>query len=108
MITELSLEDRLRLLRFVCSFAWADLKVQDQERAFLGSLVKKLGLSQQEADQVDSWLMIPPRPEEVDPMEIPRDHREIFLRTIRELIEADEHIAQGELEFFDLFEQLLV
>ena len=42
MINELSREDRVRLLRFVCSFAWADLKVQDQERQFLGALVKKL------------------------------------------------------------------
>ena len=108
MITELSREDRVRLLRFVCSFAWADLKVQDQERQFLGALVKKLGLSRVEADMVDAWLLVPPRPEEVDPMEIPRQHREVFLRTVRELIEADEHIAQGEFEFFELFEQLIV
>ena len=33
----LSREDRLSLMRFVCSFAWADFEVQDQERTFIGS-----------------------------------------------------------------------
>jgi len=34
-LQELSNEDRLRLMRFVCSFAWADLHVHEKEKTFL-------------------------------------------------------------------------
>ena len=37
-------EDRLRLMRFVCSFAWADLEVKKTERALVSKMAKKLGL----------------------------------------------------------------
>ena len=36
MPKSLTREDRLRLMKFVCSFAWADLEIQDEERQRLG------------------------------------------------------------------------
>lgn len=107
MITELSREDRVRLLRFVCSFAWADLQVQDEERTFLRGLIERLGLSDTEGDMVDAWLQVPPRPEEIDPTEIPAEHRQLFLDTVRDMIQADNEVAEGEFEIFELFEQLV-
>ncbi|MCZ7683865.1 MAG: TerB family tellurite resistance protein [Sandaracinaceae bacterium] len=106
-LTELSKEDRLRLVKFVCSFAWADLQIADSERRFVHKLVRKLKLDNEERRQVEEWLEIPPRAEELDPAEIPREHRELFLTTAREMIEADGEIAEEEVENFALFEQLL-
>ncbi len=106
-LSELSKEDRLRLVKFVCSFAWADLQIADSERSFVHKLVRKLKLDPDEKRQVDEWLDMPPRAEELDPSEIPREHRALFLTTAREMIEADGEVAEEELENFALFEQLL-
>jgi len=107
VLKNLSKEDRLRLMRFVCSFAWADLHVHEKERAFVHKLVKKMQLNKSEAKQVDRWLKVPPRPEEVDPAEVPHAHRELFLEVARSIIAADGEIHPEERISFDLLEQLL-
>jgi uncharacterized membrane protein YebE (DUF533 family) len=103
----LSVEERLRLLRFVCSFAWTDLQVSDEERQLVRRLVKEAGLDQEERSQVARWLEHPPAPEEVDPTEIPIEHRAAFLVAAREMIEADGKISDSERDSLDLFEELL-
>ncbi len=107
MLDKLNREDRLRLLRFVCSFAWADLEVQGTERDFVGQLVARLDLDAEEAEQVEAWLDKPPRAEDVDPQDIPRAHRTIFLDAARAIIMADGSVEENELENLLLFEQLL-
>lgn len=104
---QLSKEDRLQLMKFVCSFAWADLRVQSSERHVVGKLVKKLKLGTDEKKQVDEWLKVPPPAEEVDPNNVPRAHRELFLETVRELIASDGDIDPAEAENYALFEQLM-
>jgi uncharacterized tellurite resistance protein B-like protein len=104
---KLSPKDRLRLMKFVCSFVWADLEVKDSEKKFVTRLVKKLHLTEEEAAQVKGWLKVPPRPEEVDPTQIPKEHRQVFLDTIRDVITADGEVAKDEWENLALFEQLL-
>jgi len=52
-------------------------------------------------------LEVPPPPEEVDPTDIPREHRQLFLDTIRDVITADGEVARDEWENLALFEQLL-
>ena len=106
-LAELTQEDRLRLVKFVCSFAWADLQIADSERQFIHKLVRRLKLDPDERAQVEEWLDIPPRAEDLDPAEIPREHRAVFLSTAREMIEADGEISEEEVENFALFEQLL-
>lgn len=106
-LSELSQEDRLRLVKFVCSFAWADLQVADTERKFIHKLVRQLKLDPQERELVDEWLEMPPPAEELDPAEIPDEHRALFLTVAREMIEADGEISEEEVENFVLFEQLL-
>lgn len=106
-LRDLDSEERLRLVCFVCSFAWADLEIREAERAFVHRLVRELDLSAEERRQVDRWLTDPPAPEEVDPLEIPLEHRRIFLKYARAMIRADDVVDELEVETFSLFEKLL-
>lgn len=100
-------EDRLRLMKFICSFAWADLEVQDAERKFVHRLVAELELDDEEKAKVEDWLEVPPPAEEVDPADIPRGHRQLFLDTVRAIIVADGKVDADEAESFALLEALL-
>jgi uncharacterized tellurite resistance protein B-like protein len=104
---KLSRQDRLHLMKFVCSFAWADLEIKSSERKFIEKTMKKLRLDDAERAQVQQWLEVPPRVEEVDPTRIPAAHRQMFLDTIRDVITADGEVAKDEWENLALFEQLL-
>lgn len=104
---DLDKSDRLRLMRFLCSFAWADLEVQDAEKSFVHRLVDKLGLDEEEASKVEQWLKLPPLPEEVDPTDIPVEHRQVFLHVLMQLVSADGHVDSKEMETLSLFERLL-
>ena len=106
-LTELSKEDRLQLVKFVCSFAWADLEIAEAERTMVRKLVRRLKLDADERALVEEWLEVPPRAEELDPAQIPDEHRALFLTTAREMIEVDGEIAEEEVENFELLEQLL-
>jgi len=107
MVSKLSRAERMRLMRFVCSFAWADLEVQDEERAFVARLMTRLDLDDEEREQVERWLKVPPPPEEVDPSQVPREHRQLFLDTVRQLVASDRVLDPEERENLALFEQLL-
>ncbi|HJK94094.1 MAG TPA: TerB family tellurite resistance protein [Polyangiaceae bacterium LLY-WYZ-15_(1-7)] len=100
-------EDRLQLMKFICSFAWADLEVQKAERKFVGKLARELELDEDEQKQVEAWLEVPPTPDEVDPQDIPKAHRELFLDTVRAIIVADGKIDAEEAENFSLLEAML-
>lgn len=108
MLKTLSHEDRLRLMRFVCSFAWADLEIKAKERALVHKMVKELDLDPAEAKLVEGWLQVPPRAEEVDPATIPRAHRQIVLDAVRRMVKADGNVDPEEAESLSLLEQLLV
>ena len=103
----LNKQDRMRLMRFVCSFAWADFEIQKEERAFIAKLVRQLELDDDEKQEVEGLLKRPPRAEDVDPARIPMRHREIFLDVARATIAADGMVAPEEAENFALLEALL-
>lgn len=107
MLDKLTHDERLRLLEFVCSFAWVDLEVRPEERRFVMRMVEKLGMQEDKA-QIERWLSRPPPPEEVDPTRIPHAHRELFLKAAKDTFKADKHIDESEQEYFELLEQLLV
>jgi uncharacterized tellurite resistance protein B-like protein len=107
MLEKIDRDGRLRLMKFVCSFAWADLRIADQERQFVRNMIRRLKLDDDEAKQVETWLELPPRPEEVDPNEIPREHRRIFLEFARRMIAADGELSEEEREHLALLETLL-
>jgi uncharacterized membrane protein YebE (DUF533 family) len=105
-LDQLDQKERLRLMRFVCSFVWADLQVRDKEREFVRKMARKLKLAD-DLEQIERWLTVPPRAEEVDPGEIPREHRQLFLDAARAAIAADGEIDPEERETLSLFEQLV-
>jgi uncharacterized tellurite resistance protein B-like protein len=107
MLTELAKEDRLQLMKFVCSFVWADLEVRDEEVKFVRKMVRKLKLAGPEKAAVEGWLELPPKPEEVDPAQVPHAHRELFLEVIRDVIASDGEIATDEAEIYSVLEDLL-
>jgi uncharacterized tellurite resistance protein B-like protein len=104
---KLSAKDRLRLMKFVCSFVWADLVVHDAERQFVAKMVKKLRLSPDEVKLVEGWLEVPPPPEDLDPAHVPVAHRALFLEAARAVALADGNLDEAELENLTLLEQLL-
>ena len=106
-LSDLEREDRLRLMGFVCSFAWADLEIADGERALVADLVKKLDLDDDEQAQVNEWLESPPRPEEVDPLNVPVQHRQLFLNVVFDMVRADGVIDSQEVENLQIFEELI-
>lgn len=107
MLTDLSHEERMRLMRFVCSFAWADLEVQPEERDYVGRLIQRLHLDENERKHVLQWLVLPPKAEEVDPQDIPLEHRRLFLEAVRQVVGQDGVVSDAEAENFELLEQLL-
>ena len=107
MLASLDREARLQLVKFVCSFAWADLVVTDAEREYVYHLIQQLDFEPDEAAAVKGWLETPPLPDEVDPFDIPTEHREIFLKTMLELIAADGELAPAETESYNLLSHLV-
>ncbi len=106
-IQDLESEDRLRLMRFICSFAWADLEVADSEKSFVRKMVSELALDEEEQAEVERYLKVPPAPEDIDPTDIPPEHRQLFLNTALKMVSADGVVDEREVENFALFEQLL-
>jgi len=108
MLDRLDRRERLRLVEFVCSFAWADFEIQPEERDFVSRLIRRLDLDADERRQVDQWLERPPRIENLDPTAIPAAHRRDFVEAIEGLIAADGSVHEEEHETFEIFKQLLV
>lgn len=107
MLQDLTTQERMQLMKFVCSFAWADLQIHPHEREFIARMVRKLELDRDERQQVDHWLEIPPHPHEVDPTRIPLEHRKTFVESVVGLIESDGVVTEEERDNLALFEQLL-
>ena len=57
--------------------------------------------------EVEAWLKLPPPIDQVDPTDIPAEHRRIFLQLVRELVEVDGQISSQERESFELLSDLL-
>jgi len=107
MLDALNREDRLQLMRFVCSFAWADLEITDEEREFIVKMVVRLDLDDEEQDQVAEWLEVPPRADDLDPADIPKEHRQLFLDAAKAMIMSDGNIEDVEAENLIILDQLL-
>jgi len=107
MLETMNSHERLKLMRFVCSFAWADLEISDAERAFVHKLVGRLDLTRHEQAQVAGWMTMPPRAEELDPYDIPTQHRTVFLSTVRAMMASDGQVTEGEVETYKILEQLV-
>ena len=105
---QLNRNDRLRLVKFVCSFAWADLEIRPEERTFVDHIVRSLDLNAEDQSKVKGWMEIPPSPEAVDPTRIPLAQRKLFIDSIEGVIAADGEVAPEERENLALLKELLV
>ena len=108
MLDDLNSEERLQLMRFICSFAWADLRVQSAEKSFIASMMDRLKLREAEVAQVREWLEVPPKAEELDPHLVPRAHRKLFIDAARAIVMSDGEVAHTEAENIALLEELLL
>ncbi len=103
MLDNLTPEERRTLVKFVCSMAWADNVLTDEERLFIARIVMMLDLPDFERTEVEDWLETPP---DVDPANVPREHRQLFLDVVTEVARADGHIGHEEAVDLELLEQL--
>ena len=104
----LNRDDRLRLVKFVCSFAWADLEIRPEERIFVDHIVRSLELNDEDQSKVAGWMKIPPSPESIDPTRIPLAQRQLFIDSIEGVIASDGEVAPEERENLALLKELLV
>jgi uncharacterized tellurite resistance protein B-like protein len=101
MFEQLSRDDRLLLLRFVCAFAWTDLEIRDGERKFVERLMERMQLSAEDRAEVAGYLHVAPAPETTNPKLVPREHRRIFIDSVRALIYADGEVDTEERDRFE-------
>ena len=101
MFEQLSRDDRLLLLRFVCAFAWTDLEIRDGERKFVERLMERMQLSAEDRAEVAGYLHVAPSPEATNPKLVPREHRRIFIDSVRALIYADGEVDTEERDRFE-------
>ncbi|MBL8726061.1 MAG: TerB family tellurite resistance protein [Planctomycetes bacterium] len=99
--------ERRKLLEFVCSFVWTDLKVTQTERDFVMRTAGRLGATAEDVAQVERWLQVPPPADAVDPTQVPRAHRQLFLQAADAAISADHRVVPAEREALALFRELL-
>ena len=106
-LSQMSRDDRLLLLKFVCAFAWADLEVREAERNFVRRLIRRFALDQADAAQVEHWLTVSPSPGSVAPGQVPPEHREAFVEAARAVIFADGEVDPEERQQLERLEATL-
>jgi uncharacterized tellurite resistance protein B-like protein len=107
MFEQLSRDDRLLLLRFVCAFAWTDLEIHAGERKFVQRLMDRMQLSAADRAEVEGYLHVAPSPEATNATRVPREHRQLFIDAVRALIYADGEVDAEERERFDKLQAAL-
>ena len=108
MFENLKPADRLQLMKFVCAFAWADLQVSGEEKLFVADCIRRLHFTDAERKQVWAWLEVPPSPDEVDPTDIPVEHRQLFIEALGRLVASDDEVSPQERESLVLLSQLMM
>jgi bacterioferritin len=107
-MADLGIRTKLQLVRFACAFAWADLSVHPAEREEVLRLMERLAIEEPaERLAVIRWLKSPPSPDELDPLEIPREHRELFVRECEEIIRADGVVKPEEADAIRTLRKIL-
>ena len=101
MFENLSRDDRMLLLRFVCAFAWTDLEIHQGERQFVERLIARMELSADDRAEALAYLHVAPSPESTNPKLVPKEHRRVFVDAVRALIYADGDVDAEERERFE-------
>jgi len=101
MFEQLSRDERLLLLRFVCAFAWTDLQIREGERQFVQRLMDRMQLSAEDRQEVAGYLHVAPPPGATNPELVPVAHRQLFIDAVCALIYADGEVDAEERERFE-------
>jgi uncharacterized tellurite resistance protein B-like protein len=101
MFEQLSREDRMLLLQFVCAFAWTDLEIKPGERKFVERLMDRLKLDPGERVEAEGYLHVAPAPGATKAERVPPEHRRVFVEAVRALIYADGDVDAEERERFE-------
>jgi uncharacterized tellurite resistance protein B-like protein len=101
MFEQLSRDDRMLLLRFVCAFAWTDLQIRDGERKFVERLLERMQMSNDDRAEALGYLHVAPSPEATNPSLVPPEHRRLFIDSVRALIYADGDVDAEERDRFE-------
>jgi uncharacterized tellurite resistance protein B-like protein len=101
MFEQLSREDKLLLLRFVCAFAWTDLEIKAGERRLVERLMDRMQLGADDRKEVEGYLHVAPAPEATNPKLVPAEHRRTFIDAVRAMIYADGEVEAEERERFE-------
>ena len=101
MFENLSRDDHMLLLRFVCAFAWTDLEIHQGERQFVERLIARMQLSADDRTEAFAYLHVAPSPEATNPKLVPKEHRRVFIESVRALIYADGDVDAEERERFE-------
>jgi uncharacterized tellurite resistance protein B-like protein len=107
MFDQLSRDERMLLLRFVCAFAWTDLEIKEGERKFVTRLMDRMQLPAEDRAEAEAYLHVAPSPEATNPKLVPPEHRRIFIDAVRALIYADGSVDAEERERFEKLQAAL-
>ncbi|MEC8379189.1 MAG: hypothetical protein VXZ96_02635 [Myxococcota bacterium] len=107
MNTSLNSDEKLQIMRFICAFAWADLKVVSAEKHFIEQFSIVLELSENEKNSVKSWIKHPPRPEEIDPFSISPHLKETIIAAAKAISMVDGDFDSKEAELLNLLSNLI-
>ncbi|MCA8943527.1 MAG: TerB family tellurite resistance protein [Planctomycetes bacterium] len=94
-------------MEFVCSFAWTDLTIADEERKLIEEMANGPEFDDTDRIKIRGWLESPPPIDDVDPTRIPLEHRQQFLDAIRQVLRADGRVANTERDSLAIFEELV-
>ena len=107
MFQDLSRDERLLLLRFVCAFAWTDHSIHEGERKFVERLIERMQLSREDRTEALAYLHVAPSPEATNPKLVPKEHRRVFIESVRALIYADADVDAEERDRFEKLKAVL-
>ena len=101
MLDQLPAPHRLRLIRFVCAFVWADRRVTPEERDVVHRFVRAATFDDEELSQIEHWLAAPSDHAELHLDDVSVEHRMIFADAVGAVILADGEISIEEESLFD-------
>ena len=89
--------DRKQLFRFLTAAIWSDGEAAPEEIDLLTDFILDLGLEKQEMEYVSALLRAKPRMEEIlRADQVPVEHRELLVESIRQAVLADGMITKQE------------
>jgi len=100
---DLTEAERIELMRFMCSFAWADGEVQAGERVVLERVLNSLNLNPDDRAKAETWLSEAPDMTAFDFAAIPAKTRGVFVDHAFEVASADGGLAVEEMRHLKMF-----